>query len=75
MEAKDLQAAINLNKATNIQTMDSAVKPSASTEISTNAQQNLEALQQSMSAIFANAEIRKSIVSNVNLNQGEKDDK
>jgi len=75
MEAKDLQAAVNLNKETNIQTLDSVVKSSASTEISTNAQQNLEALQQSLSAIFANSEIRKSIVSNVNLNQGEKDDK
>lgn len=75
MEAKDLQEAINLYRATTVQILDSAAKPSASLEISTNAQQNLEALQKSMSAIFANSEIRKSIVSNINLSQGVENDK
>jgi hypothetical protein len=75
MEAKDLQEAINLFRSTKIQMLDSTVKPSVSTDISVNAQQNLEALQSSMSGIFANSEIRKSIVSNANFNQGEKDDK
>jgi hypothetical protein len=75
MEAKDLQEAINLYKTTTTQMLDSVVRPSASPEISTNAQQNLEALQKSMSAIFDNSEIRKSIVSNVNLSQGVQNDK
>jgi hypothetical protein len=74
MEARDLQEAINLYKATTTQKLDFAVTLSAGTEVSANAQQNLEALQKSFSEIFANSEIRKSIVSNVNLNKGEKND-
>jgi hypothetical protein len=75
MEAKDLQEAVNLYRTTKTQMLDSTVKPSVSTNISVNAQQNLEALQESLSGIFANSEIRKSIVSNANFHKGEKDDK